>query len=837
MGSAKHGDGARRYRPEDLPGLDLATPDERLAWATWARGSSTYSSSYGAGSACGSPTVYPESGDRRGTWLADSEDAEPWLEVELPEVEGAAALLVCETCGAGAVHEIRDLDRNEVLWERKPETGIRDARLVCVPLEGRPPPRRLRLALAPYAFGDAYHEIDAVGLALVPLDDLRAEPPGLRTAHERLEPSAVARLELRDDPRVHWATSAHASSEWSSSYAARKAVGPPRVFPRGGDLENTWLSKDRSHDEWLELAFDVKGPVHGIIVLETCGAGAVYKITDEHGGLLWGARPEVVPEREARLLHVALAAAVAPKRLRLWVSAAVDDYREIDAVALLSAPFESLSEPPPPPGEPEEGWTALEGTLVGDLPFVHAVLRTRNAGRAATSKGSVRLRVASGEEIPLDTERAAVLGVPVVRARGSWAEVARELPWAAACFEDPGVGPDEPVVLEGRRVLEGVTVEALGDDVGVRARGFRDSARGLPERLVTAALAVGSREGFDHLGADAFERSARRFEEPRTVPRPLHPLVVGTTTAAVVTGLGWLVSAGAAGSTAVVSLLCFVAFAFTGVLAVEHAARMTFLPASLPTPSGSRLDTRVGFTRPDLTVMVNGLVLVLSAVVLVAATEIMEVRAGAARAAYALAAGFACVRLAKLLRVAWGPLRESLSLLRAPELSRVVGARGRVSGTLGHGPFSRRERWTIRAKHLGTGTSTDDAGNLVTHERYETWHERHATGQAPSALRLITADGATVRATETPPTTDVGMTPRSARLADLAYFESLHEEGDPATLLGVVEAVGDGIEIRPTHLLLGRLEELRRRVRIQVLAIGVLALGATLAGLAAMNPF
>ncbi|MBX3275685.1 MAG: hypothetical protein KF729_35825 [Sandaracinaceae bacterium] len=108
---------ARHFRPNELFGLDLDVPDPRVAWATEARASSEWSSSYAASAACGAPCVYPAGGDEHGTWLAARDDGEPWLELGFPELPAAAAIIVCETCGPGCTIEIRDLDRDVALYE------------------------------------------------------------------------------------------------------------------------------------------------------------------------------------------------------------------------------------------------------------------------------------------------------------------------------------------------------------------------------------------------------------------------------------------------------------------------------------------------------------------------------------------------------------------------------------------------------------------------------------------------------------------------------------------------------------------------------------------------
>lgn len=68
-----------------------------------------------------SPLAMLHGGSRRDRFGTDSIEpvaqGDPWTELELPAVPQAAAIVVLETCGPDAVHEIRDLERDEVLLE------------------------------------------------------------------------------------------------------------------------------------------------------------------------------------------------------------------------------------------------------------------------------------------------------------------------------------------------------------------------------------------------------------------------------------------------------------------------------------------------------------------------------------------------------------------------------------------------------------------------------------------------------------------------------------------------------------------------------------------------
>lgn len=838
---------ARRFEPGELPTLDLHAADARLVWAIDAKASSEWSSSYAATSACGMPAIYPKGGDEYGTWLAESGDEDPWIELSFPEAAAVRAIVVCETCGPGAVREICDVGRDAVLYAEKPVriAESREARLLHVPLPpGTPAPTRLRVRVAPYDFGSEYHEIDAVALLTEPLDAILASPPAA-PAHRRYAPSEVRALDLQGDWRVRWASRARASSEWSSSYSARAATGPPNVFPRGGDIERTWLSASDDRNAWLELEFPQCERVYGLVVLETCGAGSVVRATDEHGATLFSAKREVVPSREARLLHVPLPPGPPPAKVRLWVSAAESDYREIDAAALILAPFEELFEPPPPPppppvpGAPQGGFTTLEGVLVGasrDAPFVHATLRTRGGGRAENHGGPLALHLESGDEVRLELGRTALYGGASARRTGPWAKVRAEVPWLAAAFTDAAPADDELVSLEGSRLDGEVRVEVAGEPSALREAGFRDSARRAPEALVAVAISRGplASTPFAEEGSRAFERGATAFR-PGEVRR--HPLarwawIAAGSAAALLAALGADVAAGG-GSAGVLGALALLGALFFLVLALDLSARIAFVPTFLRRAGQSLRDRKPAFGPPGWMFFLSALGLVLLGIV---AGPIVGASNDPAVLAFAvplvLTAPFALLRLGLLLWRHGAALGHALYVAFAPRGRLAEGASGRFTGTLASGQrLTRTEVLLECSEHLGTETYTDEQGRTTTRDRYRTWLERHVAASAPGAVRLTLADGTPVSCGAGVRTTHVGLLvrpPESTKKhggSPYARFESEHGEGDEATLLGVVASRGEdgAIELRGTHLVLGSLGELRRRAFSQASAMLALA--------------
>jgi hypothetical protein len=833
---------ARRFEPQELGALDLDAADPRIVWATAAKASSEWGSSYAASTACGPPCIYPNGGDEHGSWLAASGDRDPWIELTFPVLTEARGILVCETCGPGAVREIRDVDRDAILYAAPPEriADSRSARLLFVPLPaGTPAPARLRLRLA--RTGTDYHEIDAVAVVTAPVEAIVAEPVATQP-HRRYSPDEVTAIDLGGDWRLLWATRARASSEWSESYAARTATGRPRVFPRGGDVAGAWLSASGDRKAWLELEFGEHAReharVHGLIVVETCGAGAVIRATDERDQVLFRAKREPQPSREARLLHVAWEPRAAPRKVRLWVSSAETDYREIDAVALLAAPFEELFEPPPPrpppppppvPGAPADGFTILEGVLAGashESPFVHATVRARDGGRAANHGGPLTLRLDSGDEVALETGRTTIYGGRFEARTGTWAKVAGALPWLAAPFA--AAPPDGEVRLEGTRLDGDDRVWVAGTPRGGRWHGgYREAARHALDALDAVAISRRplAETDFGKEGTRGFDRRARPHP-PEPVARPAarirHPLArPARATAAVAVSCLLAITADvaiAAGTSTAVSGIATLVGLYAAIVAIDLAGRIAFVPSFLRGPAGALRDRRPPFGPPRWTLIGVGAVLGVAAVFYGAV--IAQFPDAPVRAALAHAAPLAVVFLWRYARSHLPALAPALRLALSPRGRLAPGGKGRFTGTLAEGQrFTRVESLEARSEHLGTESYADADGRVSTYHRYRNWLERATDGRGPSSVRLQIGE-AVVVTTRTPRTTHLAIRcapPGPKRYAELV---SEHAEGDVATLLGTVSQVdGETFEIEPTHLVFGDLGELRRRAAAQLLVL------------------
>ena len=155
---------------------------------------------------------------------------------------------------------------------------------------------------------------------------------------------SVAEMEARSwraDAHALWPIGASASSTFGGSWSPDALVGPPRVFPRHGDIGGAWAPRSRdSHVEWIELRYPAAAPLaRAIRVFETNLPGASFAITllDERGEeLLWQRRPEHTGNA-AQVLELELAPPRRVERLRVYVNNDIGTgWSEIDTVGLVT---------------------------------------------------------------------------------------------------------------------------------------------------------------------------------------------------------------------------------------------------------------------------------------------------------------------------------------------------------------------------------------------------------------------------------------------------------------------------------------------------------------------
>ncbi|MEZ4406421.1 MAG: hypothetical protein R3A52_08100 [Polyangiales bacterium] len=155
-------------------------------------------------------------------------------------------------------------------------------------------------------------------------------------AAQRFSPAAMATRDVAAHERGLWPSHATASSTYGGSWSPSAVIGPPRVYPRCGDIGGAWApGPAHSPVEWIELTYNADVPVAAVRVFETNRPGATFAVVDlTHGEeLLYEAPPQSLGD--AQVLEVAVNPPRPIRRLRVYV--ANSGWAEIDTVGLLAA--------------------------------------------------------------------------------------------------------------------------------------------------------------------------------------------------------------------------------------------------------------------------------------------------------------------------------------------------------------------------------------------------------------------------------------------------------------------------------------------------------------------
>jgi hypothetical protein len=224
--------------------------------------------------------------------------------------------------------------------------------------------------------------------------------------------------------RAIWPVRAAASTTFGSAWSPSAMVGPPKVFPRYGDIGGAWApSSNSSPVEWVELEYHNEFPVSGLRVYETNKSGCVYAVVDHTSGedvLFVG---PVDPRSEACALDVTLDAPRVIRKLRVYLTN-VSGYVEIDTVALLSRDPLPLTHRPhiPPPTK------QLSVSAVGWLVFgvfaalVIGIVLLVSASGGSDSPATPTVMTPAAESVPGTTIAAEAPALDTVLARNPvWA--------------------------------------------------------------------------------------------------------------------------------------------------------------------------------------------------------------------------------------------------------------------------------------------------------------------------------------------------------------------------------------------------------------------------------
>jgi hypothetical protein len=373
-----------RYSTAQMASRD-ALSFERGMWPVGARASSTFGGSWSPSALLGVPRVYPRSGDIGGAWApGPTQSPAEWIEVDFAHDVPTSAVRVFETNRAGSTYAIVDLTRGEkILWAAEP-LAADGAQVLEVAVS---PPRVIR-KLRVYVVNPGWTEIDTVGLvAAAPLPEAlrtRAPPPSralrvvmavivsviglaaavVAVAAIRAPPSTpVVRPPLPARPAnaltgatmrftnppvgalngrgVTWASAVTSfSSEYSPTRnGARGVIGAPDVYPRHGDLDGAWASRETDYGpEWIEVRFATPTSARSVVWVESFNPGAVVRVDDVSDvtapTVLWEGASGEVPSMSV-VAEVALPTPRVISAVRLMLDTRrVTGWNEVDAIGL-----------------------------------------------------------------------------------------------------------------------------------------------------------------------------------------------------------------------------------------------------------------------------------------------------------------------------------------------------------------------------------------------------------------------------------------------------------------------------------------------------------------------
>merc|ERR1712013_93791 len=149
-----------------------------------------------------------------------------------------------------------------------------------------------------------------------------------------------------------WVSSVRSfSSQYNDgTWAAHQVIGPPKVYPRYGDINGAWAQSGPDANEYLELEFSEVVRVCGIEIYETYNAGEIRKIsalnTKGRWVELWSGRAERI--ENSRIFKPTLQdPTFGTNVIRLEVDCSrAGTWCEIDAVKLIGVKTKITEDPP-----------------------------------------------------------------------------------------------------------------------------------------------------------------------------------------------------------------------------------------------------------------------------------------------------------------------------------------------------------------------------------------------------------------------------------------------------------------------------------------------------------
>lgn len=165
---------------------------------------------------------------------------------------------------------------------------------------------------------------------------MRGPPDAFRGSGVRYSPAQMATRDVAAYERGLWPVGANASSTYGGSWSPSALLGPPRVYPRCGDMGGAWApGPSRSAVEWVEVEYDLDVPAAFVRVFETNRPGSTFAVVDLTGNdeVLYEGPPQ--SDDSAQVLEVTVSPPRVIRRLRVYV--VNPGWAELDTVGLLAA--------------------------------------------------------------------------------------------------------------------------------------------------------------------------------------------------------------------------------------------------------------------------------------------------------------------------------------------------------------------------------------------------------------------------------------------------------------------------------------------------------------------
>lgn len=159
----------------------------------------------------------------------------------------------------------------------------------------------------------------------------------------------------------------------SNSWPASCVEGPPRVYPKYGDIAGAWAQQTKNANEFIEVEFEDKVYIEKIEIYETLNAGAVKRIKAKHPNGTWvivWETPQVCLIQNSRIFSPDFQKlGFRCNVLRIEVDCTVaNSWAEIDAVKIIGSKY-NYDLPPSPADITDDFAKLVDNAQYSDVKF------------------------------------------------------------------------------------------------------------------------------------------------------------------------------------------------------------------------------------------------------------------------------------------------------------------------------------------------------------------------------------------------------------------------------------------------------------------------------------